>query len=97
MIIIQEVEITDTELCCMDALRLRCAPLGGFCGYGHYNNMSVEYEGMRLICGMSIDYPVMPGIVCQNKQRGGALITPDGQDEMTLKQIPLTEIQNVVK
>ena len=59
--------------------------------------MSLEYEGMRLTCGMSIDYLVMPGIVRQNKQRGGTLITSDGQGEMTLKQIPLTEIQNVVK
>ena len=27
-----------------------------FCGHDHYNNMSLEYEGVRLTYGMSIDY-----------------------------------------
>lgn len=27
-----------------------------FCGHDHYNNMSLEYKGIRLTYGMSIDY-----------------------------------------
>ena len=43
---------------------------------------------------MSIDYLVMPGIVRETRQRGGTLIVLDRDGEMTLTQIPLTEIQS---
>ncbi len=46
-----------------------------FCGHDHYNNMSLEYEGIRLTYGMSIDYLAMPGIDKDTDQRGGTLIT----------------------
>ena len=44
---------------------------GFFCGHDHYNNMSLEYQGIRLTYGMSIDYLVMPGIARETAQRGG--------------------------
>ncbi len=52
-----------------------------FCGHDHYNNLSLEYEGIRLTYGYSIDYLAMPGIEKDTKQRGGTLITihQDGQ------------------
>ena len=63
-----------------------------FCGHDHYNNMSLEYEGVRLTYGMSIDYLAMPGIEKDTAQRGAELITvsPDGSWE--LHQIPLTSL-----
>ena len=65
---------------------------GFFCGHDHYNNMSLEYQGMRLTYGMSIDYLVMPGIANKTAQRGGTLIVLDKDGEMTLSQIPYTSI-----
>lgn len=63
-----------------------------FCGHDHYNNISMEYRGIRLTYGMSIDYLAMPGIAQDTAQRGGELITlhPDGTFDLT--QIPLTRI-----
>ena len=48
---------------------------GFFCGHDHYNNASIEYKGIRLTYGMSIDYLAMPGIEKETKQRGAELIT----------------------
>ena len=48
---------------------------GVFCGHDHYNNMSLEYKGIRLTYGMSIDYLAMPGIAKDTKQRGAERIT----------------------
>ncbi len=63
-----------------------------FCGHDHYNNMSLEYQGIRLTYGMSIDYLAMPGIEDDLEQRGGELITlyPDGAFDV--RQIPLESI-----
>lgn len=88
------------EICCPDdsssffetAVRLGSTK-GMFCGHDHYNNMSLEYQGIRLTYGMSIDYLVMPGIVHQTKQRGATLLVLDQNGEMTLEQIPYESIQ----
>ena len=66
---------------------------GFFCGHDHYNNMSLEYKGLRLTYGMSIDYLATPGIAKHTAQRGGTLIVLDKDGEMTLSQIPLTSIR----
>ena len=88
------------KVCCSDypsKLFDRILELGStkgvFCGHDHYNNMSLEYKGIRLTYGMSIDYLAMPGIENDTAQRGAELITihPDGTWD--LKQIPLTSIQ----
>jgi hypothetical protein len=54
--------------------------------------MSLEYKGIRLTYGMSIDYLAMPGIEEDTAQRGAELITvaPDGSWD--LRQIPLTSL-----
>lgn len=65
-----------------------------FCGHDHYNNMSLEYQGIRLTYGMSIDYLAMPGIDKDTKQRGGTLITLHKDSSYDIKQIRLTDIQN---
>ncbi len=61
---------------------------GFFCGHDHYNNMSLEYKGVRLTYGMSIDYLVEPGIVNKTAQRGATLILHDKDGGMSLSQIP---------
>ncbi len=50
---------------------------GIFCGHDHYNNFSVEYKGIRLTYGMSIDYLAYPGIYKEHLQRGCTLINLD--------------------
>ncbi len=63
-----------------------------FCGHDHYNNMSLEYKGIRLTYGMSIDYLAMPGIEHDTAQRGAELITLHADGSFDLVQIPLTSI-----
>lgn len=64
-----------------------------FCGHDHYNNMSLEYQGIRLTYGMSIDYLAMPNIDKDIKQRGATLITIDNKSDFDIKQVPLTSVQ----
>ena len=51
-----------------------------FCGHDHYNNFSIEYKGIRLTYGMSVDYLAYPGIYKEGSQRGCTIIefSPDG-------------------
>ena len=86
------------KICCSDypsslfdrARELGCE--GMFCGHDHYNNMSLEYQGVRLTYGMSIDYLVMPGIEKDTEQRGGELITIHSDGSWDLWQIPLNRL-----
>lgn len=56
-----------------------------FCGHDHYNNFSVEYKGVRLTYGMSVDYLAYPGIYKLGSQRGCTVIefAPDGSFDCT--------------
>ena len=60
---------------------------------GHYINMSLEYQGIRLTYGMSIDYLVMPGIARDTRQRGGTLITLHPDSGYDIEQVPLTAVE----
>lgn len=53
---------------------------GIFCGHDHLNNFSIDYKGIRLTYGYSIDYLAYSGISKIGSQRGCTLITvsPDG-------------------
>lgn len=53
---------------------------GIFCGHDHLNNFSLEYKGIRLTYGYSIDYLAYSGISKTGTQRGCTVITlsPDG-------------------
>lgn len=53
---------------------------GTFCGHDHLNNFSIEYKGIRLTYGFSIDYLAYSGISKLGSQRGCTVITvkPDG-------------------
>jgi hypothetical protein len=86
------------KVCCSDypsslfdrARELGCEAM--FCGHDHYNNMSLEYEGVRLTYGMSIDYLAMPGIENDTEQRGGELISIRTDAGWELMQIPLNSL-----
>ncbi len=56
-----------------------------FCGHDHYNNFSLDYKGIRLTYGMSVDYLAYPGIYKEGAQRGCTMITfsPDGTFDCT--------------
>lgn len=53
---------------------------GIFCGHDHLNNFSLDYKGIRLTYGYSIDYLAYFGIKNYGLQRGCTLIdiAPDG-------------------
>ncbi len=53
---------------------------GVFCGHDHVNDFSIEYKGIRLTYGKSIDYIAYADIHTLGSQRGCTVITlkPDG-------------------
>lgn len=53
---------------------------GMFCGHDHLNNFSVEYKGIRLTYGLTIDYLAYSDIQDYGRQRGCTVINiaPDG-------------------
>lgn len=53
---------------------------GVFFGHDHKNNISMDYKGIRLTYGMSVDYLAYPGIYKLGSQRGCTVINvkPDG-------------------
>ena len=58
---------------------------GTFCGHDHVNNFSIDYKGIRLTYGMSIDYLAYLRISSLGSQRGCTMITvkPDGTFDCT--------------
>ena len=48
---------------------------GVFCGHDHLNNFSLDYKGIRLTYGFSIDYLAYSGIYKLGSQRGCTVIT----------------------
>ena len=48
---------------------------GFFCGHDHLNNFSLDYKGIRLTYGYSIDYLAYAGIMKYGAQRGCTMIT----------------------
>lgn len=64
-----------------------------FCGHDHYNNLSVEYRGIRLTYGLSIDYLAMPGIDKDTAQRGAEVITLHENSDYDIEQIHYSDIK----
>ena len=48
---------------------------GFFCGHDHLNNFSLDYKGVRLTYGYSVDYLAYAGIMKYGAQRGCTMIT----------------------
>ncbi len=55
-----------------------------FCGHDHYNIFSVDYKGITLTYGMSIDYLAYIGIKNQGSQRGCTMITYGAQGDVSI-------------
>lgn len=64
-----------------------------FFGHDHYNNQSLEYKGIRMTYGYSIDYLAMPGIEDDEEQRGATLITVDKSGRLKIEPYRLMDIQ----
>lgn len=62
---------------------------GMFCGHDHINVWSVDYKGIRLSYGMSIDHLAYIGIENEHEQRGGTIITVSPEGEMVIEQTRL--------
>ncbi len=58
-----------------DAFKETGSTQGVFFGHDHLNNMSLEYKGIRLTYGFSIDYLAYDGIYKYGLQRGCTVIT----------------------
>lgn len=60
---------------------------GFFCGHDHLNNFSLDYKGIRLTYGYSIDYLAYIGIMKHGIQRGCTMINiaPDGSFDTKLE------------
>lgn len=56
---------------------------GMFYGHDHVNNLSIEYQGVRMTYGKSIDYLAYAGIDKLGMQRGCTVITIDGNGNST--------------
>lgn len=63
-----------------DAVLAGGSTKGIFCGHDHLNNFSVDYKGIKLTYGYSVDYLAYHGIMKYGLQRGCTMITvsPDG-------------------
>jgi hypothetical protein len=58
---------------------------GIFCGHDHDNNFTMEYKGIRLCYGMSVDYLAYIGISGRGAQRGCKVITYSSDGNFTTK------------
>jgi len=76
---------------------------GTFCGHDHLNNFSVDYKGIKLTYGYSVDYLAYQGIMKYGLQRGCTMISvsPDGsfdchhENYYQDKYSPVQEKENV--
>ncbi len=64
---------------------------GVFCGHDHLNYWSLEYKGIRLTYGLSIDHLAYFGITEKHDQRGGTIITLDNTGAMDIATTNLIE------
>ena len=72
---------------------------GMFMGHDHLNTLSIDYKGIRLTYGMSIDYLAyvaalgnIPTAKCRT-QRGGTLIDVNDDGTFEVSMLPLTDIE----
>lgn len=72
---------------------------GIFCGHDHLNNFSLDYKGIRLTYGYSIDYLAYTGIKNFGNQRGCTIINvkPDGSFDCHLENYYQDKYQPVME
>lgn len=54
-----------------------------FCGHDHFNNFSLNYKGINLTYGMSVDYLAYMGIMRLGTQRGCTVINYDAKGNIS--------------
>lgn len=64
-----------------------------FVGHDHFNDLSLEYKGVRFTYGKSIDYLAYCGDGKSEYQRGATLITIKNDSEFDISPIVLAEIK----
>ncbi len=64
-----------------------------FYGHDHLNTIGLEYRGIKLVYGMSIDYLATPKIAFEHDQRGGTLITIHEDSTFDINQIKYIDIK----
>lgn len=66
-----------------------------FCGHDHLNDFSLEYYGIRLTYGKSIDYTAyaFQGISTKTEQRGGTILTVKENKEFEIEAKKLIDIK----
>lgn len=62
-----------------------------FCGHDHLNNITLNYKGINLNYGMSIDYLAYIGIYKQTEQRGCVIITTKQNGDLVISKNKLTD------
>ena len=73
---------------------------GFFVGHDHLNTLSIEYRGMRMTYGMSIDYLAyvaalgqIPTAKCV-EQRGGTVVDISADGTFEISMLPLSDIES---
>lgn len=66
---------------------------GMFVGHDHYNNISLDYQGIQLTFSRSIDFLAMPGISKKSEQRGATRITLKPDSTINVESIKLSDIK----
>ena len=66
---------------------------GMFFGHDHLNTASLEYQGIRLTYGMSIDYHAYVKIAKKHTQRGGTLIDIYDDGSFDVNLLPLDTLE----
>ena len=64
-----------------------------FCGHDHLNHFSINYKGIDLTYGLSIDYYVYSSIANKQEQRGGTLTSIKDDGSYIIEPIRLSELQ----
>ena len=65
---------------------------GMFMGHDHLNTVSLEYKGIRLTYGMSVDYLAYRKIMKWSSQRGGTIISIKDDGSFDVDLMPLDEV-----
>lgn len=81
------VSCPDNDSGFFEAILEKQSTQGVFVGHDHLNNLGINYKGVDLVYSKSIDFLAYPGIAHETAQRGGTLITLDGQGGYVIEQV----------
>lgn len=63
------------------------------CGHDHLNNFEVEYKGVRLAYGISVDYITCFTTKFTSKHRGGTILVCNQEGEVSLERMKYKDIK----